>query len=167
MVSPDGATMRSSEVGKTFRLFQGFLEYTFCRLRGNEAQMAARPEKCVGGHCDIAVGQVIFQVYEGDYWSTPYISPTNFRFLGNWCIDCFQRDFGHLIPSESQQQPYECTICSRGFVEHERVIYVTTGTRPRTGYRAEKRGNEIHVIVGKECWKTPQFERLYKLHKPY
>ena len=127
--------------------------------------MPPRPEKCVG-NCkrDIAVGQEIFQAYEGGYWSTPYITPDRHKFLGNWCVDCFQRDLGHVI--SSQVQPYECTICSRRLVEHEPVIYATLGTRPRTGYfRAERRGNEIHVIVCEQCWENPQFERLYRIHR--
>jgi len=128
--------------------------------------MSARPNKCVG-NCkrDIAVGQEMFQAYEGRYWLTPYITPDRlFTFLGNWCVDCFHRDLGHLI--SSQVQPYECTICSRRFVEHERVIYATLGTQPPTGYfRAERRGNEIHLIVCEQCWKNPRFEKLYRFRR--
>ena len=101
--------------------------------RVTEAIHVAASRKCVG-NCkrDIKVGQEIFQVYEGGYWSTPYITPDRQKFLGNWCVDCFQRDLGHLI--SSQVQPYECTICNRRFVEHELVIYATLGKRPSAAY---------------------------------
>jgi hypothetical protein len=121
-----------------------------------------RPEKCIG-NCkrEISVGQTIFQVYQGGYWSTPYISPGRSMFLGNWCVNCFQRDNGHLI--SSQVQPYVCTICQRSLQEHETVIYATVGTRPAAGYfRAEKRGDEVHVIVCQDCWQDPSFEKLYR-----
>jgi hypothetical protein len=127
--------------------------------------MSPRPEKCIG-NCrrDIVVGQTIFQVYEGGYWSTPYITPGRHKFLGNWCVDCFQRDLGHLI--SSQVQPYECTICATEFEEHEPVIYATLGARPpEPSIRAERRGNEIHIIACQNCWGHPRFEKLYKIYK--
>jgi hypothetical protein len=130
--------------------------------------MSPRPEKCIG-NCgrDIAVGQTIFQVYVGGYWSTPYITPDRHQFLGNWCVDCFQRDHGHLIGS--QEQPYECTLCGGGFQEHELVIYATCGTRPGPpALRAEKRGSELHFIVGEECWTDDRFAKLHKIfHETY
>ena len=105
----------------------------------------------------------MFQVYVGGYWSTPYITPDRHKFLGNWCVDCFQRDIGQLI--SSQVQPYECTICARRFEEHEDVMYATLGTRPRDPFvRAELRGNEVHVIACEDCWKDPRLEKLYKIY---
>ena len=129
-----------------------------------------RPERCIGD-CggDIAVGQTIFQVYLGGYWPTPYITPDRHKLLGNWCVDCFQRDYGRLVGS--QFQPYECSLCGRGFEEHDQVIYATRGTRPvplarhagRT-QRAEIRGAELHLIVGKECWTDDRFAKLYEIY---
>src|SRR5712664_2549728 len=130
--------------------------------RGTEWHMAPRSDKCMG-NCrrGISLGQTIFQVYEGGFWSTPYITPDRHQFLGNWCVDCFQRDLGHLI--SSQIQPYTCTICERSFDEHEPVIYATFGTRPADPYiRAERRGSELHLIVCQNCWENPRFEKLYK-----
>jgi hypothetical protein len=127
--------------------------------------MALRPEKCVG-NCkrDIAAGEEMFQVYEEAFWATPYITPDRRKFLRNWHVGCFQRECGHLI--SSQVQPYECTLCARELVEHEQVIYVTVGTRPSAGYfRAEKRGDEIHVIVCQNCWENPRFKKLYTIHR--
>jgi hypothetical protein len=131
----------------------------------NYRTMTPRPEKCIG-NCkrEISVGQTIFQVYEGGYWSSPYITPGRYIFLGNWCVECFHRDLGHLI--SSQIQPYSCTICERSFVEHEPVIYATVGTRPAAGYfRAEKRGDEVHVIACQDCWQDPRFEKLYRVYR--
>jgi hypothetical protein len=125
--------------------------------------MPPSPEKCVG-NCsrDIAVGQTIFQVYVGGYWLTPYITPDPHTFLGNWCVDCFQRDYGRLIAS--QVQPYQCTLCGRGFKKDEQVIYATCGTRPAPpARRAEIRGPELHLVVGKEHWTDNSVAELYKI----
>lgn len=119
-------------------------------------------EKCVG-NCgrDIAVGQTIFQVYLGGYWST-YITPDRGRWLGNWCVDCFRRDYGRLVGS--QVQPYECSLCGRRFKEHELVIYATRGTRPAPlAERAELRGAELPLIVGEECWADDHLPKLYEI----
>lgn len=69
-------------------------------------------ERCIG-NCgrDIAVGQTIFQVYRGGYWPPPYITPDRGNFLGNWCVDCFLRDYGRLVGN--QLQPYECSYAFR------------------------------------------------------
>jgi hypothetical protein len=128
------------------------------------------PETCIG-NCrrNIDVGQTIFQVYVGGYWSSPYITPDRHKLLGNWCVDCFRLDYGGLVGS--QVQPYHCSLCGRGFEEHEQVIYATCGTRPvplvrhagRT-QRAETRGGELHLIVCKECWTDGRFAKLYEIY---
>ena len=126
--------------------------------------MSPGPEKCVGS-CgrDIAVGQTIYQLYAGEYWSTPYITPGLGKFLGNWCVECFQRDYGQLI--RNQPQPYECTLCGRRFAEHEMVIYAACGTRPAPpAQRAEIRGAQLHLIVGEECWRDDRFAKLYEIY---
>lgn len=127
--------------------------------------MSSRPEKCIANCArDIAVGQTIFQVYVGGYWAGPYITPDRHKWLGNWCVDCFQRDYGQLLGS--QLQPYECSLCGRGFKERERVIYATCGTRPASpARRAEIRGSELHLIVGEECWTHDRFAKLYKIYE--
>jgi len=120
------------------------------------------PEKCIG-NCgrDIAVGQTIFQVYLGRYWSEPYITPDRYKLLGNWCVDCFRLDYGGLVGS--QVQPYHCSLCGRGFEEREQVIYATFGTRPAPlAKRAEIR--ELRLIVGKECWTDDRFAKLYEIY---
>src|SRR5215467_13571474 len=123
-----------------------------------------QPGRC-SGNCggDIAVGQTIFQVYLGGYWPTPYITPGRLKLLGNWCVDCFQRDYGRLVGN--QVQPYECSLCRRGFEKHEQVIYATHGTRPAPlAQRAEIRGAELHFIVGGECWTDERSGKLYKIY---
>jgi PcrA/UvrD helicase-like protein len=125
-------------------------------------------ETCFG-NCGrhIAVGQTIFQVYLGGYWPPPYITPDRGKFLGNWCVDCFERDYGPLLGS--QEQPYECSLCGRTFKKHDQVIYATLGTRPvplarHAGMtqRAEIRG--VCLIVGKECWTDDRFAKLYEIY---
>jgi hypothetical protein len=137
------------------------------RRQGAEANQM-QSERCIGNCArDIAVGQTIFQVYRGGYWPPPYITPDRGKFLGNWCVDCFLRDYGRLV--RNQVQPYECSLCGRGFKEHDQAIYATLGTRPvplvqhagRT-LRAEIRG--VHLIVGKECWTDDRFAKLYEIY---
>jgi hypothetical protein len=120
------------------------------------------PETCIG-NCrrNIDVGQTIFQVYVGGYWSSPYITPDRHKLLGNWCTDCFQLDFGGII--RIQMQPYKCSLCGRGFEEREQVIYATRGTRPAPpAQRAEIR--DLHLIVCKECWTDDRFAKLYEIY---
>lgn len=128
--------------------------------------MVPRLEKCMG-NCrrDSSVGQTIFQAYEGGYWSTPYITPDTHRFLGNWCVACFQRDLGHLI--SSQAQPYVCTICEQPFAEHDAVIYVTLGIRPlhhisELSKEESKFTQPLAKIVGKNSDSRDCIE-IYKL----
>jgi hypothetical protein len=124
-----------------------------------------RPEKCIG-NCgrDIAVGQTIFQVYGGGYWSAPYITPDPSTFLGNWCVDCFELDYREVI--SRQEQPYKCAACGRGFKKDELVIYATYGTRPAPpAQRAQIRGAELHLIVCKECRTDVRFAKLNEMYE--
>jgi hypothetical protein len=134
------------------------------RLHGIERYMPPRSHLCQG-KCKhkFLDGQSVFQAYAGA-WSTPYITPSRHKFLGNWCIECFQRDLGHLILS--QTQPYSCGICQQAVIEHEQVIYVTFGTIPKAPYfRAESRGIELHIVVCQNCWEEPQFKPRYKIYE--
>lgn len=93
-------------------------------------------------------GQEVYQLALGNYfrgWETPTYS---WEPLREWHSQCFSS-----FPLLHQDEPYYCSLCDDDFEESEKVVYVSHGFRPTTGYtRPERRGYGIQYIAHRRCF---------------